>query len=157
VKGDPKVIALLNEALKSELTAINQYFLHGEMCSNWGYKKLYKKLRADAIDEMKHAEQLMERILYLDGTPSVGELFKVNIGRNVKEQIENDLALEVEAVARYNKGIKLCESVQDGGSRELLKSILVSEEEHVDHLETQLHSIKELGIQNYLAQQLHAD
>ena len=157
MKGDAKVIKLLNQVLKAELTAINQYFLHAEMCHNWRYDKLYGFIRKESIDEMKHAEALMERILYLEGTPNMADYFKINIGATVEQQFKNDLQVEYEAVARLNEGIKACVAVGDNGSRELLEKILVDEEEHVDWLEAQLHAIEEMGIQNYLAQQLHGD
>jgi bacterioferritin len=152
VKGDSKVIALLNEVLKAELTAINQYFLHAEMCANWGYYRLAGNSRKESIEEMVHAEKLMERILYLEGTPTMSELFKINIGQNVPAQLKFDLQLEYDAVKRLNKGIGLCREVKDDGSRELLKSILLEEEHHIDWLEAQLHAIDEMGVQNYLAQ-----
>jgi bacterioferritin len=155
MKGNDKVIALLNEVLKAELTAINQYFLHAEMCENWGYQKLAAFTRKESIEEMRHAESLMERILYLDGTPTMDQLFPLRIGRNVKEQIENDLQLEYDAVARLNRGVELAVSVSDNGTRDLLVKILMDEEHHVDYLEAQLHIIKEVGIENYLAQQIH--
>ena len=157
MKGNEKVIALLNEVLKAELTAINQYFLHAEMCEHWGYKKLSAFIRKESIEEMQHAEVLMERILYLEGMPTMNELFPLRIGRNVKEQIENDLQLEYEAVPRLNRGIELATSVGDNGSRELLLKILTDEEHHVDYLEAQLHIIQEVGIDNYLAQQIHGE
>jgi bacterioferritin len=154
VKGDAKVITVLQDVLKAELTAINQYFLHAEMCSNWGYYGLYQKIRKESIEEMQHAEKLIERILYFDGTPSMNGPLKINIGRNVQEQLKNDLQVEYEAVERLNKGIKLCTESGDGGSRELLEHILVDEEEHIDWLEGQLHAVEEMGIQNYLSQQM---
>jgi len=157
MKGNEGVIAVLNETLKAELTAINQYFLHAEMCENWGYMKLASYLRKESIDEMKHAEALMERILYLDGMPTMNELFPLRIGRNVKEQIENDLALELDAIPRLNDGIALAVKVGDNGTRELLTKILTDEEHHVDYLEAQLHIIQEIGLDNYLAQQIHGD
>ena len=157
MKGDPKVIVVLNEVLKAELTAINQYFLHAEMCENWGYEKLAKHTRKESIEEMQHAEKLMERILYLDGTPNMSDYFKINIGPNVKAQLQNDLNVEYDAVKRLNKGVALCVQVGDNGSRELLESILTDEEEHIDWLEAQLHAISEMGIENYLAQHLHGD
>jgi bacterioferritin len=153
LKGNKKVIAYLNEVLKAELTAINQYFLHAEMCNNWGYKRLYALTRKESIGEMKHAEELIERILLLDGTPILTELFPLRIGMNVKAQMENDLSLELEAVGRLNDAIRLAAEVGDNGSRELFERILVEEEEHIDFLEAQLHSIKEVGIENYLAAQ----
>ena len=155
MKGDAKVISILNEVLKAELTAINQYFLHAEMCENWGYEKLAKHTRKESIEEMQHAEKLMERILYLDGTPNMSDYFKINIGPNVKAQLQNDLNVEYDAVKRLNRGVALCVQVGDNGSRDLLESILTDEEEHIDWLEAQLHAISEMGIENYLAQHLH--
>jgi bacterioferritin len=154
VKGDPKVIALLNEVLKAELTAINQYFLHAEMCENWGYLKMAKHTRKESIEEMQHAERLMERILLLDGAPNMTDYFKINIGQTLKEQLQNDLQLEYTAVKRLNDGIKTCVAAGDSGSRELMEKILVDEEHHIDYLEGQLHAIKEMTYENYLAQQL---
>jgi bacterioferritin len=155
VKGNAKVIAVLNEVLKAELTAINQYFLHAEMCENWGYEKLAKHTRAESIEEMQHAEKLMERILLLDGTPNMSDYFKINIGQNVRAQLQNDLNVEYDAVKRLNKGIATCVDLGDNGSRDLLEEILTDEEGHIDWLEAQLHAIDEMGIENYLAQQLH--
>jgi bacterioferritin len=157
MKGDAKVITVLNEVLKAELTAINQYFLHAEMCENWGYEKLATHTRKESIEEMQHAEKLMERILYLDGTPNMSDYFKINIGPDVKAQLQNDLEVEYTAVKRLNRGIALCVQVGDNGSRELLESILTDEEEHIDWLEAQLHAIGEMGIENYLAQHLHEE
>jgi bacterioferritin len=154
MKGDPKVIGFLNQALKAELTAINQYFLHAEMCENWGYQRLAKLIKKESIEEMTHAEKLMERILYLDGTPNMTDYFKINIGATVEAQIKNDLDLEYDAVKRLNEGIKLCVAAGDNGSRDLTQKILDDEEHHVDWLEGQLHAIGEMGIANYLAQQL---
>jgi bacterioferritin len=157
MRGNEGVIAVLNETLKAELTAINQYFLHAEMCENWGYMKLASYLRKESIDEMKHAEALMERILYLDGMPTMNELFPLRIGRNVKEQIQNDLALELDAIPRLNQGIALAVQVGDNGTRELLTRILTDEEHHVDYLEAQLHIVQEIGLENYLTQQIHGE
>ena len=154
MKGDAKVIAILNEVLKAELTAINQYFLHAEMCENWGYERLAKITRKESIEEMQHAEKLMERLLLLDGTPNMTDYFKINIGQNVKQQFENDLKLEETAVKRLNDGIKACVAAGDNGSRELLEKILLDEEHHIDYLEAQLHAIDEMTYENYLAQQL---
>ena len=154
MKGDPKVIEFLNQVLKAELTAINQYFLHAEMCENWGYERLAKLTKKESIEEMTHAEKLMERILYLDGTPNMTDYFKINIGATVEAQLKNDLQLEYDAVKRLNEGIKLCVSVGDNGSRDLTQKILDDEEHHIDWLEGQLHAIGEMGIANYLAQQL---
>ncbi len=155
MKGNPKIIAMLNEVLKAELTAINQYFLHAEMLENWKYERLAKHTRKESIEEMKHAEQLMERILYLDGTPNMSDYFKINIGQNVVQQFKNDLQLEYDAVKRLNDFIKQADALKDGGTRELFEHILVDEEEHIDWLEAQLHAIDEMGIENYLAAQLH--
>ena len=157
MKGDAKVIAVLNQVLKAELTAINQYFLHAEMCENWGYEKLAKHTRKESIEEMHHAEKLMEHILFLDGTPNMSDYFKINIGPNVKAQFQNDLQVEFDAVKRLNAGIETCVKVGDNGTRELLEGILTDEEEHIDWLEGQLHAISEMGIDNYLAQQLHKE
>ena len=154
MQGDAKIIALLNQVLKAELTAINQYFLHAEMCENWGYERLAKLIRKESIEEMTHAEKLMERILYLDGAPNMTDYFKINIGQSVEQQIKNDVQLEYDAVKRLNEGIQLANEKNDAGSRELLEKILVDEEHHIDWLEGQLHAIGEMGIQNYLAQQL---
>ena len=155
MKGDPKVIAVLNQVLKAELTAINQYFLHAEMCENWGYERLAKHTRKESIEEMTHAEKLMEHILYLDGAPNVSDYFKINIGSNVKQQLQNDLNVEYDAVKRLNEGIETCVKASDNGSREILEKILRDEEEHIDWLEAQLNAINEMGIENYLAQQLY--
>ena len=154
MKGNAKVIEFLNQVLKAELTAINQYFLHAEMCENWNYERLAKLIRKESIEEMQHAEKLMERILYLDGTPNMSDYFKINIGATVEQQLKNDLQLEYEAVKRLNDGIQLCIEKNDGGSRELAEKILTDEEHHIDWLEAQLHAIEEMGYQNYLAQQL---
>ncbi|MDX2180662.1 MAG: bacterioferritin [Bryobacteraceae bacterium] len=157
MKGNPEVIAYLQEVLKAELTAINQYFLHAEMMENWGYQKLAAYTRKESIEEMMHAEKLIERILYLDGAPTMNELFPLRIGQNVKAQIENDLALEYEAVPRLNKAVNAAVAAGDNGSRDLFEKILIDEEHHVDYLEAQLHIIQEMGYENYLAQQLHQD
>ncbi len=154
MKGHPKVIEVLSETLKAELTAINQYFLHAEMCENWGYERMAKKIRKESIEEMVHAEKCIERILYLDGTPNMSDYFKINIGANLEQQLKNDLELEYTAVKRLNEGMKIAEDLHDNGSRDLLRNILLDEEHHVDWLEGQLHAISEMGIQNYLAQQL---
>jgi len=153
MKGNPKVIAELNKALREELTAINQYFLHAEMCENWGYHRLSDFIKKQSIGEMKHAESLMERILFLDGTPSMQPL-DVKIGSTVKAMIENDLALELGAVKMYNDGVALAVREGDNGSRELLEKLVKDEEEHVDFLEAQVHQIKELGYENYLSKQM---
>ncbi len=152
--GNETVIAALNAALKEELTAINQYFVHSEMCENWGYKKLSGYIKKQSIDEMKHAEALVERILFLDGIPQMAEILPLKIGQNVKQQVENDLKLEIAAVAMYNKAIKQAVTVGDNGSRDLFTKLLMDEEAHVDWLETQLGQITQLGLENYLSQQL---
>jgi bacterioferritin len=157
MQGKPKVIALLNEALKEELTAINQYFLHAEMCENWHYSKLGDYIRKQSIDEMKHAEALIERILFLDGTPSMNELLQLSIGKNVKEQIEGDLKLEIAAVEMYNRAVEVCRAEGDNASRELFERLLKDEEAHVDWLEAQVHQIKELGYERYLTQQIREE
>lgn len=157
MKGDTNVIDLLNQILKAELTAINQYFLHAEMCENWGYYRLAKLIKKESIEEMVHAEKCMERILYLDGTPNMSDYFKINIGQNVEQQLRNDLQLEYDAVKRLNDGVRICMEAGDNGSKDLVESILRDEEEHVDWLEAQLHAIQEMGIQNYLSQQLKGD
>ena len=157
-KAQPKddaVIAVLNDILTAELTAINQYFLHAEICQHWGYKALYKYVRAQSIDEMKHAEQLMERILFLGGLPNIQRLGKITVGENVKEQFGLDQKLEQEAVVRLQVGIKLCSEHDDHGSRMLLESILKSEEEHLDWIDAQLELIEQVGEQNYLTLQIN--
>jgi bacterioferritin len=154
MQGNPKVIAKLNEALKEELTAISQYFLHAEMCENWHYDKLGSFIKKQSIDEMKHAEQLIERILFLDGTPNLTELMKLNIGHSVKAQLENDLALEVNAVKMYNEAVELSRKEGDNASRELFEKLLKDEEQHVDWLEAQLFQIKDMGYERYLSQQV---
>ena len=154
MKGNPKVIRHLQEALTEELTAINQYFLHAEMCENWKYEKLAKYIKKQSIDEMKHAEVLIERILFLDGTPSMTEPLDIKVGGNVREQIENDLKLELNAVEMYNKAVEATRVEGDNASRDLLVRLLKDEEEHVDWLEAQLHQMKELGYERYLTQQM---
>ena len=154
MKGNSKVIALLNEALKEELTAINQYFLHAEMCENWHYGRLADHIKKESIDEMKHAEALIERILFLDGTPNMTELMKLTVGANVKEQLESDLKLEIDAVAMYNHAVKVAREEGDNISRELFERLLKDEEGHVDWLEAQVHQIKEIGYERYLSQQI---
>lgn len=152
MKGNAKVIAQLNKALREELTAINQYFVHAEMAENWGYDKLSSYVKKQSIDEMKHAESLLERILFLDGTPQM-EPLALKVGKSVKEQLENDLKLEVDAVGMYNEAIQIAVDNKDNGSRDLFVKLLKDEEEHVDWLEAQLHKIKEIGYERYLMTQ----
>ncbi len=154
MKGSDKVIELLNDVLTAELTAINQYFIHAKMCSNWGYERLGKKIRAESIDEMKHANELIERILFLDGVPNVQRYGKVNVGETVREQLDLDLKLEHDAIARLREAIRVCREEKDEVSRDMLEHILTSEEEHTDWLETQLVLIEQVGEQNYLAQNI---
>ncbi len=157
MKGNPKVIARLNAALKEELTAISQYFLHAEMCENWKYDKLGSFIKKQSIDEMKHAEALIERILFLDGAPVLTELSPLTVGTNVKEQIESDLKLEIGAVAMYNKSIQITLDEGDNASRDLFERLLKDEEGHADWLEAQLHQIKEIGYERYLSQQIRKE
>ena len=154
MQGHPDVIAVLNDVLSAELTGINQYFIHAMMCDNWRYKRLAKHSRDESIDEMKHAQEIIERILYLDGVPNMQRYMKINVGQNVPEQHQFDLSLEKDAVARLNPAIELCRSLGDNGTRALLEKILREEEEHVDWLEAQLLQIQEIGLPNYLAQQI---
>jgi bacterioferritin len=154
MKGKPEVLEVLAKMLKEELGAVSQYMVHSEMCENWGYSRLGKHVKQQAVEEMKHAEVLIERILYLEGTPNLNELPKLNIGKDVKQQLQNDLALEKGAVAAYNQAIATCRKAGDNGSAELLHSILADEEGHVDFLEEQLGLIEQVGLPNYLAQQL---
>jgi bacterioferritin len=154
MKGNPKVIAALNEALKEELTAINQYFLHAEMCENWHYTRLGDYIKKQSIDEMRHAESLIERILFLDATPNMTETMKLTIGQNVKDQLQNDLNLEIAAVGLYNRAVETAREAGDNASRELFERLLKDEEEHVDWLEAQVHQISEIGYERYLSQQI---
>jgi len=154
MQGDKKVIEQLNAALSSELTAIVQYMTQSEMCQNWGYKQLGDLTKARAIEEMKHAEGLIERIIFLDGNPSVEVGLKPQLGSKVQEQIEINLKDELDAVREYNEAAKVCAGAGDGGSKALFDGMIGDEERHADFLEAQLHSIKEMGIANYLAQQL---
>ena len=154
MKGHAEVIDLLNELLTNELTAINQYFIHAKLCDHWGYKKLAAKVRHESIDEMKHADAVISRILYLDGIPNLQRLGRLRVGETVPEQFEADLALEHTAIGKLNEWIATCRRLGDNGTEELLTKILVGEEEHTDWLETQQETIKQIGLANYLAQQL---
>jgi bacterioferritin len=150
MKGNEKVITLLNGFLADELTAINQYIVHSEMCANWGYDKLHGKVEKRAIEEMKHAEKIIARILFLEGIPIVSNLKKINIGASVDAQLKHDLAAEAGAIKDYNDGIRVCLELNDNGTRELIDGNLHDEEEHLDWLEAQLDQINQMGLQNYL-------
>jgi len=151
----PQIVDLLNEVLTAELTAINQYFLHAKMMKHWGFERLASKIRKESIDEMRHADMLSDRILLLEGLPNYQRLNTLGIGETVEEQLQSDLQLEYTMVDRLNRGIALAASEGDHGTRALLERILVSEDEHIDWLESQIEAIKLVGIQNYLAEQLH--
>jgi bacterioferritin len=157
MKGHAKVLEILNELLTNELTSVNQYFVHAKMCENWGYQRLAKKVRAESIDEMKHADTLISRILYLDGVPNLQRLGKVNVGQTVQEQLALDLDLEKGAIKFLNDSIETVRSLGDHGSFELMLDILTSEEEHADWLEAQHELIAQVGLQNYLSQQIKED
>jgi bacterioferritin len=157
MKGNEQVINVLNQVLRKELTGINQYFVHAKMCENWGYERLRKALWDESIGEMKHADQVIERILFLEGIPNISAYDKISVGTGVKQQLENDLGLETAALAVLHPGIRTCVEVGDDSSRELLEHIVVDEEKHVDWIESQLHQIDEVGYQNYLAQQINKD
>jgi bacterioferritin len=154
MKGNDQVITLLNDVLTGELTAINQYFIHARMCQNWGYERLWKKVRSESIEEMKHADELIARILFLEGVPNVQRLGKINVGETVPEQFKLDLEVERTAVTLLNSGIELARGLGDNGSRELLEKILHAEEEHIDWLETQIGLVEQLGEAHYLSQQV---
>jgi bacterioferritin len=154
MKGKKEVLEVLADVLCGELTAINQYFIHAKMCKDWGYLKLADYLRHESIDEMKHADELIERILYLEGVPDLQKYMKIQVGKSIPEIYQNDLGLEYDAVERLNKGIDICVASKDNGSRELLEKILVAEEEHIDWIETQQSLIQDIGLERYLSQQL---
>jgi bacterioferritin len=154
MKADNRLIEALNEILTGELTGINQYFIHAMMCEHWGYERIAEKVRAESIEEMKHAEELIERILNLEGVPNLQRLEKVKVGEKVPEQFKLDLAMEVVAVDRFNKCVALAVELHDNTTRELLEKMLVSEEEHLHWLETQIELIHQVGEANYLAQQI---
>lgn len=154
VKGDPAVVKLLNEVLTAELTAINQYFAHARLQEHWGFQKLAARTHEESLDEMRHADMVIKRVLYLDGMPNLQRLGPVKVGQSVPEQFRNDLGIEEEALERFNRGIALTRETGDNGTRDMLTGMLRSEEEHVDWLETQLSVIESIGEQNYLAQHL---
>jgi bacterioferritin len=156
MRGNDKVIAQLQQALREELTAINQYFLHAEMCHNWGYHKLGSYIRKQSIDEMKHAEKLIERLLFLEASPKM-EYLELTVGANVRAQLEADFKLEESAVAMYNKSIQVAREAGDDVSRELFSILLKDEEQHVDWLDAQLHQIKEIGYERYLSIQVEGE
>jgi len=155
MRGDQTIIDALNEVLTLELTAINQYFIHSRMLGNLGLKKLEKYVYDESIGEMKHADKLIKRVLFLDGTPEIARYNPIRVGKDTQTMFKNDLASEMAGVAMLNKHIALCLAQNDGGSRELLEAILLDSEEHVDWLETQLTAIDQVGLQNYLAQHIH--
>ena len=154
MKGSDEVISILNDVLSAELTGINQYFIHAKMAENWGYYKLAAHSRQESIEEMQHADTVIQRILYFEGAPNMQRYMKINVGQTVPEQHSFDLSLEKDAVERLNRGVKLCTEQGDNGSRAMLEKILADEEEHVDWLEAQVEMIEEIGLDNYLAQQI---
>jgi bacterioferritin len=154
MKGEPKVIELLNEALAAEMTAVNQYFINGKMCADWGFNKLAAKAREESIEEMRHAEVLIERILFLDGMPNMDRHKKVVVGRTVRAQLEQDLKEEIAACELYNRGMRVSREADDNGSADLFERLLKDEEGHIDWLEAQLTLMDQIGEQNYLAQQV---
>jgi bacterioferritin len=157
MQGDPQILDALNRALTIELTAINQYFVQAKMCMNWGFRKLGDKHYEESIGEMKHAEKLIDRIIFLDGVPDIARYDVIRVGTHVKEQLENDLALEVRGVKTYNEAITLAVQLKDNGSRELMNEILVDSEEHVNWLEEQLNLIATIGLERYLAEQISSE
>jgi bacterioferritin len=157
MQGHPEVIDVLNWALTIELTAINQYFCQAKMCKNWGFERLGAKHYHESIGEMKHAEKIIDRILFLEGVPEIARYDVIRVGTNVKEQFENDLQLEMRGVQHYNHAVEVCTRVKDNGTREILEPILSESEEHVDWLETQLSLIESVGLQNYLTEQMYGE
>ena len=157
MQGDAEILDILNDVLTAELTAINQYFIHSKMCDNWGYGRLGAHSRHESIDEMKHADIVIDRILYFDGVPNMQRLNPVRVGETVPEQLQLDLELEYAAVDRLNKGVAVCVAKGDNGTRELLARNLIGEEEHLDWIEAQQHLISVIGVENYLAQQIDSD
>jgi len=154
MKSSDEILGLLNQLLTNELTAINQYFVHAKMCQNWGYHRLAAKIREESIDEMRHADEVISRILFLEGVPNVQRYHKIKVGETVREQLEVDLALEYDAIKFLNQGIALARTAADNATEDMMTKILVSEEQHADWIETQLELIRQIGEQNYLAQQL---
>jgi bacterioferritin len=154
MKGSDEVIQILQDVLCAELTAVNQYFIHARMCQNWRYMRLAEFIKKESVEEMKHAQKVIDRILYFEGAPNMQKYMKINVGHGVAEQLKHDLELEYQAVARLNKGIEIVRAQGDNGTRALLEEILTDEEEHVDWLEAQLYQVKEMGIENYLTQQI---
>jgi bacterioferritin len=154
MKGHAEIIKTLNDLLAEELTAINQYMVHSEMCDNWGFENLHKAIEKQAVDEMKHAESLIARILFLEGSPTVSRLNQINIGKNVREMVSNDTAAETTAVRMYNDAVQQAHALRDEGTRDLLRTILRDEEEHLDWDEQQRDRIEQMGIENYLAAQM---
>lgn len=155
MKGSDQVIKVLNDVLRKELTGINQYFMHAKLCKSWGYMKLFKHIWEESIDEMKHADQVIDRILFIEGSPSISAYDKIMVGATVKQQLENDLGLEQDALVVLRAGIRTCIEANDDTSKNLMERILQEEENHVDWLESQMHQIKEVGYENYLAQQIN--
>jgi len=154
MKSNPQIVALLNDVLTAELTAVNQYFLHARLCGHWGFERLEEKVRKESIEEMKHADALIKRILFFEGLPNLQRLGKINVGETVPEQLQLDLEIEYEAIERLNQAIELCRTLGDAGTRELLEHMLKDEETHADWLETQQEAIERVGIERYLAEQL---
>ena len=154
MKGNDQILGLLNDLLTNELTAINQYFVHAKMCENWGYERLAHKIREESIDEMKHADWIISRILFLEGVPNLQKLNRLRVGETVREQLESDLQLEYAAIGFLNQGVAACRDAGDNASKDLFERILVSEEAHTDWIETQLELMRQIGEQNYLAQQI---
>lgn len=157
MKGNDKIIEALNQALTIELTAINQYFVQAKMCKNWGYNKLAKKHFEESIGEMKHAEALIDRIIFLEGVPNISRYDVIRVGKDVKQQFSNDLQLETHGVKTYNAAIDLCVKEKDAGSREIMEHILEDSEEHVDWLESQLSLIESIGLENFLAEKIGSE
>ena len=157
MKGNEQVIEALNAGLTIELTAINTYFIHSKMCRNWGLNKLANHYYAESIEEMKHAEEIIDRILFLDGIPAISRYDVINVGDSPKQQIENAMALEIKGAATYNEGIKLCTDVKDNASRELMERMVVESEQSIDWAEAQLDLMKMVGTENYFAQQMEGD